>query len=75
MRVVGREAQGFVDPLFELLRDHVLEPLRLVVHVLHVQAEGFREIQLEQAVMPDDLTPCRLASAVTDTRPPSAPSL
>jgi len=44
-----------VDPVLELLGDHVLEPLRLVVHVVYVDPEGLSEIELEQAVMPNHL--------------------
>ena len=55
MRVVRREAERLVDPRFQLLREHVLEPLRFVVHLVDIDAERLREIQLEQAVVPDDL--------------------
>jgi hypothetical protein len=33
----------------------MLEPVRLVVHLVHVDAERLREIELEQAVVPDHL--------------------
>ena len=55
MRVVRREAEHFVDPLFELLRDHVLEPFRFVVYVVDIEPECLREVELEQAVVADDL--------------------
>jgi len=92
VRVVRREPERLVDPLFQLLRDHVLETLRLAVDLVDVDAERLREIQLEQAVVADDLERHSLAcirqrdasiglvdgevaSAVTETRLPSAPSL
>ena len=55
MRVVRREAERAVDARFELLRDHVLEPVGLVVDIVDVHAERLREVQLEQAVVADHL--------------------
>src|SRR5262249_17768299 len=55
VRVVRRKAEGPVDPGFELLGDHVLEAVSLVVDVVDVQAQGLRQVQLEQAVVPDYL--------------------
>src|SRR5579862_486713 len=54
MRVVRRVPERLVDPRFELLGDHVLEPVGLGVDVVDVEAERAREIELEQAVMSDD---------------------
>src|SRR5581483_9162670 len=50
-----REAERAVDARLELLGDDVLEPIGLFVHVVDVHAERLREIELEQAVVPDDL--------------------
>jgi hypothetical protein len=36
VRVVRREAESAVDAGLELLRDHVLQPVGLVVHVVDV---------------------------------------
>ena len=47
MRVVRREAERAVDARFQLLGDHVLEPVRFVVHVVDVHAERLGEIELE----------------------------
>ena len=40
VRIVGREAERAVDPRLELLRDHVLEPVGLVVHVVDVRGRA-----------------------------------
>ena len=55
MRVVRRVAERAVDPLLELLRDHVLEPVGLVVDVVDVEAERLRQVELEQPVVADHL--------------------
>ncbi len=47
MRVVRREAEGTVDACFELLRDHVLEPVGLAVNVADVQPERLCEVEPE----------------------------
>jgi hypothetical protein len=63
MRIVRREAERAVDPGFELLRDHMLEPVRLVVHVVDVETKGLSEVELEQAVVADHLDRDALAGA------------
>src|SRR3954470_16242659 len=55
VRIVRRKAQSLVDSRLQLLGDRVLEPVGLVVDVGDVQAERFREIQLEQPVVADHL--------------------
>ena len=55
MRVVGREAERLVDPLLQLLREHVLEPVCLVVDVVDADPERLREVELEQPVVSDHL--------------------
>ena len=55
MRVVRREPERAVDARLELLRDHVLEPVGLVVDVVDVDAERLREVELEQPVVADHL--------------------
>jgi len=55
VRVVRREAERTVDARLELLRDHVLEPVGLVVHVVDVEPEGLGEVELDQAVVADHL--------------------
>jgi hypothetical protein len=55
MRIVRREPERAVDTRLELLRDHVLEPVGLVVHVVDVQAERLGQVQLEQPVMANHL--------------------
>jgi hypothetical protein len=55
MRIVRRVAERAVDPLLQLLREDVLEPVGLVVNVVHVKAEGLGEIELEQTVVADHL--------------------
>src|SRR4051794_6848553 len=53
--VVRRIPERLVDPLLELLADHVLEPVGLVVDGVDVQAERLREVELEQPVVADHL--------------------
>src|SRR3954469_23920504 len=48
VRVVCGEPEALVDPRFELLRDHVLEPVGLVMHVVDMDAQCLRQVQLEQ---------------------------
>ena len=55
MRIVGREAERAVDPRLELLRERVLEPVGLVVHVVDADPERLGEVELEQPVVPDHL--------------------
>ena len=55
VRVVRRVAERGVDPCLELLRQRVLEPVGLRVHLVDGHAEGLREVLLEQPVVPDDL--------------------
>jgi len=63
VRIVRRVAERTVDLRLQLFGDHVLEPLRLVVDVVHVQAERLCEIELQQAVMADDFDRDLLARA------------
>src|SRR5436305_11323279 len=51
VRVVCREAERAVDARLELLRDHVLEAVSLVVHRVDMQAECLGEVELQQPVM------------------------
>ena len=67
VRIVGREAERPVDALLELLRERVLEPVGLVVHLVHLQAERLREVELEQPVMADHLDATRSPAAVSAT--------
>ena len=63
VRVVRRVAERRVDPRLELLREHVLEPVGLGVHLVERHAEAVRQEQLEQPVMPQHLerdAPARL---------------
>ncbi len=55
MRVVRREAERLVDARFELLGDHVLQEVGLVVHLVDVDAQRLRQVELEQAVVACDL--------------------
>src|SRR4030067_432902 len=55
VRSVRRLSQPRGDLLLALLGEHVLQPLRLFVHAVETDPEGLREIQLEQAVVADDL--------------------
>jgi hypothetical protein len=55
VRVVRRVAKRTVDPRFELLRQRVLEPVGLGVHLVEAQPEGLGEVELEQPMVPDDL--------------------
>ena len=55
MRVVRREAERAVDACLELFRDHMFEPVRLVVDGVDIQAERLGEVELEQPVMADHL--------------------
>ena len=63
MRVVRRVAELGGDQLLELLGEHVLEHLGLLVHAVPRHAEALDEVQLEQPVMAHHLerdAPCRL---------------
>ena len=44
MRIVGRVAQRLVDSSLELLGERVLEPVRLVVHLVDRYAERLGEV-------------------------------
>src|SRR5207247_5587509 len=55
MRVQHRPSEKRVDPLFHLLGEHVLEPLRLAVDLVPGIAERFVQVQLEQAVVAQHL--------------------
>ena len=55
VRVERRVAELRRDELLELLRDDVLEHLGLGVHLVPAHAEALDEVQLEQAVVADDL--------------------
>jgi hypothetical protein len=61
MRIVGRKTERVVDPGLELFREHVLEPIGLVVDVVNVETEGLGEIELEQPVVADHLHGDQLA--------------
>ena len=53
MRIVRREAERPVDAGLQLFRDHILEPVGLVVDGVEMQAERLRQVQLEQPMMAD----------------------
>jgi hypothetical protein len=55
VRIVRRIAERLVDPRLELLGEHVLEPVGLVVDLVDVDPERLREVELEQAVVSDHL--------------------
>jgi len=55
VRVVRREPERAIDARLQLLRDDVLEAIGFVMDVVDVHAQGLGEVQLEQAVMPNDL--------------------
>ena len=55
VRVVRRVAELRGDQLLELLGEHVLEHLGLVVHAVPRHAERLGQVELEQAVVADDL--------------------
>jgi len=55
VRIVGWETERLVDAFLQLFRECVLEPFRFAVHFLYVDAKRLRQIELEQAVVPDDL--------------------
>jgi hypothetical protein len=63
MRIVRREAERAVDPRLELLGDHMLEPVGLVVDVVDVETKGLCEVELEQAMVADHLDCDALAGA------------
>src|SRR4029079_19163499 len=50
VRVSRRVPERAVDLRLQLLREHVLEPVGLVMDVVHVQAEGARQVELQQPV-------------------------
>src|SRR5436305_13397111 len=52
VRIVGREAEGLVDPFFELLGDRVLEPVGFGVDVVDGEPERLGQIELQQPVVP-----------------------
>ena len=55
MRVVRRVAERAVDPGLELLRERVLEPVGLRVHLVEAEPERLRQVLLEEPVVADDL--------------------
>ncbi len=46
MGIVRGKPEGFVDPLFELFGDEVLEALRLVVDFVDVHSKRFCKVEL-----------------------------
>ena len=55
MRVVRRVAELGGDARLEVLGEHVLERLGLLVHAVPRHAEVLGEVELEQAVVAQDL--------------------
>src|SRR5439155_8757492 len=55
VRVVRRIAELLVDLRLELLRERVLEPVGLRVHLVDGEAEPIREVALEQPMVSQDL--------------------
>ena len=55
VRIVGGIAERAVDPRLELVGEDVLEAVGLRVHRLDRDAQRLGQVQLEQAVMADDL--------------------
>ena len=55
MRVVGRKAEGGVDPGFDRLRERVLEQLGLGVHLGEGDPERIDQVALEKTVVAEDL--------------------
>jgi len=55
VRVMGREAELGVDLRLQLLRECVLEQLRLRVHLVEREPEAVHQVQLEQAVVAEHL--------------------
>ena len=47
--------QDLIDLFFELLRNHMLQRLRLGVHFVPTVAEYFRKVELDKPMMPDNL--------------------
>ena len=55
MGIAGRIAELAGDQLLELLGEHVLEHLGLLVHAIPRHAQALHQVQLEQAVVAHDL--------------------
>ncbi len=55
MAVVGRVAEDLRDGVLDVLGDGVLQDLGLVVDPVPGDAERVVQVQLQQAVVPDDL--------------------
>ena len=55
MRVVGRMPHGLRDPGLEALRNHVLQPLRLLVDLVPAVTQYLHEEGLEKPVMAEHL--------------------
>src|SRR5690242_5268317 len=55
VRIVSGEAERPVDSRLQLLGEDVLEPVGFVMDVVDVKTEGLGQIELEQAVVADDL--------------------
>ena len=51
MRVVRRKAELRVELRFELLREGVLEPVGLCVHLVDGEAQAIGEVALEQPMV------------------------
>ena len=67
MRVVRREAELRVDLRLQLLRERVLEQLGLGVHLVEREPEAVHEVELEQAVVAEDLERAAPARSVSTT--------
>ena len=55
MRIARRVAERGVDARLERLREVVLEPLGLGVHLVPGEPERLHQVELEQTVVADDL--------------------
>src|SRR6266446_5789532 len=55
VRIMCRKSEHLVDALLELFRQGVLQSFCFAVDLVHVDAERLREIELQQAVVADDL--------------------
>ena len=55
VRIVSGEAEGLVDLSLDDVGQHMLEPVRLVMHDVERHSQRVREVQLEQPVMAKDL--------------------
>lgn len=55
VRVRRRVAEQVGDAIFEFFADGVFEPISFGVHLIPGETHGFHQIQLDQAMMADDL--------------------